>query len=270
MATRKFQRGTELIKQAAESKGGGRRFTPNIFWKPGDVKTIAFATEAEQIPKVLVHQVVRIPDDRFDSGFRIENIICKKDPSMIEEFGGSCELCDEVKHDATERFVALAVELEPIKDGKKVTGLKVKTNRAKNKDGVETDYPQWGLVMQASSNFFSYFAAYSDAGNDIREVGWEIQREGGSRDTKYHPFIVMNGPNAVALPDLSEVLENVPSLDELLEGMASEEKYAEVAGLDPGTQISFGGKNKTAESGTVPSGDRQTEFERIREELNAY
>lgn len=268
MSNRTFQKGTSLIKEAASRKGGGGRFTPNIFWKPGDVKTIAFLTEAGEIPKVLVHQMVRVPDDRFESGFRYENIICKKDPSMADEFGGSCELCDNVKIDPTERFIALAVELEPVKDGKQISALKVKVNRAKNKDGIEQEYPQWGLIMQASSNFFAYYANYADTGADIREVAWEVHREGGSTDTKYHPYIVMNGRNAVALPDLSEIADSIPSLDDLLEGMASEEKYAEVADLDPGSQPRFGGSKKpTTEGGTIPSGSRQTEFEKIREEV---
>lgn len=269
MANRKFQRGTELIKEAAERKAS-RRFTPNIYWKPGDVRTIAFLTEASEIPKVLMHQMVPIPDDRFDSGIRYENIICQRDASMVEEFGGACELCDTLKHSPAERFVALAVELDPVKDGKKVTGLRVKTNRAKNKDGVETDYPQWGLIIQASKNFFSYFAAYADSSGDIRDVAWEIQREGGSTDTKYHPFIVMNGPHAVALPDLSKVVDDIPALDDLLENMASDEKYAEARGVDPGSIKQFGGKKKATDDGTVPSGDRAADFAKIREEVAAY
>jgi len=234
------------------------------------VRTVAFLTEASEIPTVLMHQMVKVPDDNFDSGFRYENIICKRDPSMIDEFSGRCELCENVKVDPTERQIALAVELEPVREGKRVTSLKVKTNRVKNREGVEQDYPQWGLIMQASSNFFSYFANYSDTNGDIREVAWEIQREGGSTDTKYHPFLVMNGSSAVPLPDLSEIVENIPTLDDLLEKMASEEKYAEVADLDPNSQPSWGGKKKV-ESGNVPSGDRATEFEKIKQEtINAY
>lgn len=272
MSNRKFQRGTDLIKEAAERKSTSRRFTPNIYWKAGDVRTIAWLTEAGDIPKVLLHQMVPVPDDRFDSGVRYENIICKKDPSMVEEFGGACELCDNLKHNPAERFVALAVELDPIKDGKRVTGLKVKTNRAKNKDGIEQDYPQWGLVIQASKNFFSYFAAYADSSGDIRDVAWEIQREGASTDTKYHPFIVMNGPNAVPLPDLSKIVEDIPSLDDLLENMASDEKYAVVDSIDPKSIKQFGGSgNKTRnDDGVVPSGERQADFAKIRDEVAAY
>lgn len=273
MAERKFQKGTALIKEAAERKSTSRRFTPNIFWRAGDVKTIAFLTPADEIPKVLLHQMVPIPDDRFDSGVRYENIVCKKDPSMVEEFGGACELCDTLKHQPAERFVALAVELDPVKDGKKVTALRVKTNRGKNKDGVEQDYPQWGIVIQAAKNFFSYFGAYGDNGGDIREVAWEIQREGASTDTKYHPFIVMNGPNAVPLPDLSKIVDDIPTLDDLLENMASDAKYAEAETVPPSSIKQFGGSNKkpaATDDGATSGGERQADFAKIRDEVAAY
>src|SRR3954469_1258013 len=93
---REFRKGTDLIKQAAESKGGKRKFTKNIYWKTGDVRTIAWVTPADEIPKVRLHQMIRVPDDRFESGIRYETLLCKKDPSMVDESGGVCPLCDEV------------------------------------------------------------------------------------------------------------------------------------------------------------------------------
>jgi len=266
---KQFRKGTDLIKQSAENKGGKRKFTRNIYWKPGDVKTIAFLTAAEEIPKVRLHQMVRIPDDRFESGIRYETFLCKKDPSMSDESGGECELCDRVEHDAVERFVALAVELEPIKEGKRVTGLEVMHDTVTKDDGEEVKYPRWGIIIQASKNFFSYFAAYAESQGDIREVAWTIEREGGSTDTKYHQYIVTNGPRVVELPDLSEMMENIPALEDLLEEMGSEEKYAQVAELDPGSQPSFGG-NKKPELAGVPSGDRADKFAEIRQVIEGY
>jgi len=262
----KFRTGTDLIKSSAAG-GGKRRFTPNIYWKPGDVRAIAWLTAAGDIPKVRLHQMVRIPDDRFDSGFRYETFVCKKDPSMVEEFGGECDLCDRVGHEASEKFVALAVELETVKEGKKVKEVKVKMDQYKDKDGNDQEAVRWGIVIQAAKNFYSYFAAYDENSGDIREVAWEIHREGGSTDTKYHPFVIMNGPNAIPLPDLSEVTENIPALDDILEGMASPEKYEQVDELAPGSQPSFGGKKKTTDDGAVPTGERATEFSKIREEV---
>jgi hypothetical protein len=267
MAT--FRKGKELIQKTAAGSGG-RRFTPNIYWKPGDVRVIAFLTEADEIPKVRLHQMVNIPDDSREKGIRYETFLCRKDPSMAEEYGGECELCDRVGADAAEKFVALAIELEPTRKGKRVESLAVKYDTVKRKkdDGTEeeVEYPRWGLVIQASKNFFSYFAAYDEANGDIREVAWEIHREGGGTDTKYHPFMVMNGPNAVALPDLSEVVDAIPTLEELLEAMGTEEKYAEVSDLAAGSQPTFGNK-KSTDSGTVPSGERETEFAKIKADV---
>lgn len=264
----KFRSGTELIKQDASRKGK-RRFTPNIYWKAGDVRVIAWLTAADEIPKVRLHQMVRIPDDRFDSGFRYETIVCKKDPALAEEYGGECELCDRVGHDAAERYVALAIELDAVKEGRKVKEVKVKYDEYKDKEGTEKTSPRWGIVIQASKNFFSYFAAYDEASGDIRDVAWEIHREGGGTDTKYHPFVVMNGPNAVSLPDLSEVMKDIPELEELLEQMSSLEKYEEVVDLEAGSQPSFGGKSKQVDTSGVdtPTGERATDFAAIRDEV---
>lgn len=264
MAT--FRTGTDLIKQSATGSGK-RRFTPNIYWKAGDIRVIAWLTAAGDIPKVRLHQMVRIPDDTRDSGFRYETFVCKKDPSMVDEFGGACELCDVVGHEASEKFVALAVELDLVKEGKKNKELSVKVDTVKKDDGSEQDYPRWGIVIQASKNFFSYFAAYDENSGDIREVAWEIHREGGSTDTKYHPFVVMNGPNALPLPDLSEVAKDIPAVTDILESMATPEKYEQAKDLEPGSQPSFGGKKKTTDSGTVPTGERSTEFAKMREEV---
>jgi hypothetical protein len=157
----------------------------------------------------------------------------------------------------------MAVELEAIKDGKKTVGLKVAYDTRKNKEGVDVDYPRWGMVTQASKNFFSYLAAYHENTGDIREVGWEIVREGASTDTKYHHF-ELKAP----LPDLSGI--EVPDITEILEGMGSDEKYAQVEAIGANSQPAFGEDAKPVEdSGTVPSGSRDSEFAKIREELES-
>jgi hypothetical protein len=258
---REFRKGTDLIKSTAENRGGKRKFTKNIYWKPGDVRTIAWVTAADEIPKVRLHQMVRIPDDRLESGVRYETFLCKKDPSMVDESGGVCPLCDDVEHEPTERFIALAVELEAEKEGKRVKSLKVKYDTVKRDDGTEVEYPRWGIVIQGAKNFFSYFAAYDEMSGDIRDTAWEITREGDGVGTKYHSFEVK-----AALPDLSEVIDNIPTLETLLEEMASDEKYATASELEPGSQPSFGPR-KTQDTGTVPAGDRASEFAKIKGEV---
>lgn len=258
---REYRKGTDLIKQTAESKGGKRKFTKSIYWKTGDVRTIAWVTPADEIPKVRLHSMVPIPDDKMPSGVRYETFLCKKDPSMVEESGGICPLCDVVEHDPTERFIALAIELEAEKEGKRVKNLKVKYDTVKRDDGTEVDYPRWGLVIQGAKNFFSYFAAYDEMSGDIRDTAWEITREGDGVGTKYHAFEVK-----ATLPDLTEVVDNIPTLDTLLEEMASDEQYAKAADLEPGSIPSFGPR-KTVDTGTVPTGDRASEFAKIKEQV---
>lgn len=262
MATATFRKGTDVIRKTAEGKGS-RRFTKNIYWKKGDIQTIAWLTEAEEIPKVRLHQMVRVPDDRFDSGIRYETLLCKKDPAL----GGpnaECDLCDRVGHQASESFVAQAVVLDPVKQGKKIVDLKVQYGSYKREDGSEVEFPVWGIVIQKSKNFFKWFAAYAESQGDIRDVAFEIHREGSGSDTSYHPFVI----NAT-LPDFSEFVDEIPALEDLLEEMGSDEKYAEVAGLEAGSQPNPFGDAPKRESGSGIQ-DRSSEFAKIKDELEDY
>jgi hypothetical protein len=235
MAT--FRKGTDLIKEQASRSGGGK-FTRNIYWKDGDVKNVLFLTPAQQIPKVLLHQFVQIPDDRFEKGYRNEMFLCRKDPSMTVESSGVCELCDDIGHEASERFVALAVDLDSV-DGE----YKVKTVSVKRDDGTTAEYPQWGLVIQGAKNFFSWLAAYDNPakGRDITKTVFEVVREGGSIGTKYHFF----QDGSATLPDLSS-LSDIKSLDEILEEAGSDEHYAMLSAVEPGSQPVYGDNKKEA------------------------
>jgi hypothetical protein len=220
-------------------------------------------TNAPDIPKVSLHQFVRVPDDSREQGFRYETFLCRKDESMTDESGNYCELCDRVGHEPSIKFVATAVELEAVRDGKRIKELKIAYDEKDNKDGEKVQYPRWGLVTQASKNFFSWLAAYHENVGDITEVGWEIVREGDSTDTKYHHF-ELKAP----LPDLSGL--EVPSVEDLLEAMGSDEKYAMVSDIKAGSQPTFGGDNKPSQdSGTVPTGTRDAEFAKIKAELDS-
>lgn len=181
---------------------------------------------------------------------------------MIDESAGECELCDRVGHEAATKFVGQAVELKATKEGKKTTKLEVLTRTAKNKDGVEVEYPQWGLVFQAAKNFMSYLAAYEESTQDITELPWEVIREGKNQDTKYHHM-----PLAVPLPDLSEVVADIPNVIEILEQMGSDEKYEMVADIAAGSQPNRFSKNDKGEAEGGSPSSRDDEFERIKAEV---
>jgi hypothetical protein len=245
-------RGTAVIKEMAERKGK-RRFTPNIFWaKSGDVRYIAWLTDADDVIKVRLHEFVRVPDDSRESGFRWETFLCRKDEALVESSGGYCTLCDDLKHEAKERFVGLAIELEPDLDGKRITGLNVMINKFKNKDGEDREAPRWGLITQGSKNFFAYFAAFFERRGTIKGFGWEIQRDGDGLGTKYNPMKI----DEVPLPDLTPFLEDVPKLEDILEGMGSDEKYKELEGVEPDSQES-----------AAPTEEAQSEFDRLKAEI---
>jgi hypothetical protein len=256
-----FRKGTKLIKEAAESKGGKRRFTPNIYWKADDSRYVVFLTGAEEIPQVKLHAAVRVPNDS-ERGYSMENYLCRKDPALVEESGGQCELCDRIGHTPTVRHVALAVEVEPAeKNGKEVTAFKIKYNIVKRDDGTEVEYPQWGLVAQAAGNFFSWLAAFDENKGDIRKRVFEIQREGGGTQTKYHFFM-----EVAPVPDLSSLDEVIPELTDLLEEMASDEKYAKLSTVEAGSQPTFGESDNKA---TSTSPDRKTKFDEMKDKLAA-
>jgi hypothetical protein len=267
MALSGLRKGIEEITKSAAGGGGGK-FTPFIGWKDGDVKTLYFLTAAQDIPKLKLHNFVEIPAEDKDGNeyTRYGTYVCRKDPVFREESGNTCDLCDRIGHVAVEKFVALAVELETIKNGKKITGVEPVMRKFEDREGNEREVPQIGLVVQASRNFFAPYVAW-ESRKDLEETSFEVQREGASTDTKYYFFPVDEKP------DLSEY--EVPNLEDLIEGMGSEERYEEVAEVQPGSQKSWGkpsGGKKSASSSKAQTAQTQgsdlnSQFEAIRNEV---
>jgi hypothetical protein len=272
MALAGLRKGTEEIKKA--EKSGGNRFTNFIGWKDGDVKLVYFLTKPEEIPKLMLHSFVEIPyeDDEGEEKTRYDTFVCRKDPAFREESGNTCELCDRVGHKPTEKFAALALELEGIRDksGKRVVSVEPLMRTYTDREGVDHEVPQVGLVIQASRNFFSPYVAF-DSRYDLEETSFEIERDGASTDTKYFFFAID------AKPDLTDL--ELPDLEDVIERMGSEEKYEAIAEVTPGSQKTWGdgisgkGKNKKTSSKSKkqtddePAGDLRSEFERIKEQV---
>jgi len=258
-----FKKGAAAIKETADAKGS-RKFTPNIYWKEGDSRTLAFITPIEEVPRIKIHQMVQIPDDTKEKGHRWESFLCQKDPTMVEAFGGKCVLCDTIGHKATDRFAALAVELKPVKSGKEIVSWEVEYSKFTRQDGTEVEIPRWGLVLQGAKNFFSYLAAYDETKGDITRLGWEIVREGGGVGTKYH----MYPEKGVSLPDFADL--DLPALDDLLRDMGTVEHYAQVNEVQPGSQPSFGDSTAPTVAATpVSTDDRAAKFAELEARLSA-
>ena len=115
------------IDNLLKSEGG--RNSSYIAWKKGETKYVAFITPASDIPKVRFHQFVRIPTD---DGFRWGTFMCRKDSSWLDDSKGECYLCDEIHHNAVTKYAAVAVELEPVTEGRRVKELNIKYKTGSN------------------------------------------------------------------------------------------------------------------------------------------
>lgn len=222
MAMGQLRQGKDLIKRSAEPGGnrkGSTTYTPYISWKTDESKNLFFITPIEEVPKVLMHNFVRkyVIDNNGVRKERWLTFMCRKDPAWRSESNGYCPLCDDIGHKATERFVALAVEVEPIMEGKRTVGVKVAYREATDKDGNEVEYPAVGLVVQGPK-FFGTLVAY-DQKRDISELSWDITREGEGLKTQY-VFFPIEG-----MPSLDEIASAIPDLNEILSELGSQEKY---------------------------------------------
>lgn len=252
-----LRQGVEYLKP---SSGGGGRFTPYISWKENDVKTIAFVTPVEKIAKVKIHNFIKVPSDN-ERGFNWETFMCRKDPAWMNESNGECYICDVLGKKPQERHVAVAVELEvQMKPNQPVVlSAKVKTRNFKREDGTEIDYPVWGLVIQGFKNFYNYFTAFGQKYGSINHTIFDITRIGGDESTAY-PITPLSGAD---VPDLSAYLDQIPSIEELLEKLGSKEKYdTALVGAEEIDQTSDFDT-------TVVSGDSmRTAFDDLRRELD--
>jgi len=259
MGLGELRKGTDLIREASSSKKKVR-YTTYLSWQDGDSRLVAFLTPADQIPKVKIHQFVKVSDDS-ERGFHWDSFICRKDPAFARESQNTCDLCDRIGHDPVEKYLAVAVELEPTYSGKRITGAELVTGEYTNKEGDTVEFPKWGLVIQAARNFFSYLATHDDRVGPITDTVFEIVREGNDSQTKYH-FLPMTH---VQVPDLSEDFQNmIPSVEELVERMGSEEKYEDLAEVEAGSQPAYEDSKGGSNGGST--NDRSA-FEQIRNEL---
>lgn len=254
MALAGLRKGTAYM---TETKSGGGRWTPIFRWQDGDTKTLTFVTPAEEIAKIKVHEWVKVFDNS-EKGFHWTHLMCRKDPAWSEESGNTCELCDVIGHKPKERHAAVAVELETI-GGAKSKSFKVRTREFTRQDGTTAEYPQWGLVLQAFGNFYSYFSALAEREGDITGYVFDIARKGSDAKTAYPVFPIANAEFSLA--DVE-----IPSLEELLERIGSSEAYArELDGVEPGSQTEF--SDDTQDATPAPA---RTKFEELRESLPGF
>lgn len=257
MGLQGLRQGTEYLKPSS----GGGKFTPNIYWKDGDAKTIMFLSSAEEIGKVKFHPFVEVPTEDGKTTPRL--FMCRKDPAWMEESGGYCPLCDDIGAKVEEKHCALALELRPImkKGTPTIERLEVVTRTFKRQDGTEVEVPVYGLVRQGFRNFFNYFAARASKYGDINNVAYDISRMGNDQSTSY----IIEALNGVELPDISEY--EIPTLVEVLEDLGSLERYeSELQGVEPGSQVDKYGDNQNFSQEETPT-QTLTKFEELAAKL---
>lgn len=271
MALAGLRKGADYLVPTSGSAGSAKR--PGfISWKDGDAKIIAFLTPMEEIPIVKWHNFIKVPvlDPKpGQKDFRYATFMCRKDPAWAEESGNTCYLCDTIGHKPEEKHVAVAVELEPVLDGRKVVDLKVKTRSYTRDDGTVTEYPQWGLVIQKLSNFYSYFSAWREKWDrEITEIAFDVTRKGADKGTTYPTFPI----ETAELPDFTEFGDKIPQLEDVLENLGSLEHYTELQGIEPGSQTNPFADDDDTPTATTPQateGAKQSKFEELKAKLEA-
>lgn len=183
----KFDKGAEAIREAAKSTKR-RNFTPILQFGKKDnekQKYLQYLVPLREVPTVLWHNFAVV--GRTKEGKPLyEHFISQRTPALGKGQDGYDPIEDIWGQAPKKKNVALAVELEPIKTGKKITGFKPVMNDArsyKKRDGTEVTVgpqPKVVFVVQSPFNFFNYYTTYEEStGNDINEVAWLVEKQGG-------------------------------------------------------------------------------------------
>ena len=279
-----FKKGSNLIKQ--KSQGGGRThratdFVPFLSLKDGEEAFLQFFTDIEDVILASIHRYVRVAwerDGEIAKGYR--DFACRKMDAW-EDGDGSCVLCDQIGHVPKENFAAVAVLLDPVYDSSASTkrisdiaSFNIRGNEYTTKDGNTIFYPEYVVVFQAAQNFWQQFTSHNDQIGPITANPWKVIREGNDQSTTYHGYEV----DKSELVDYRDV--TIPSIQEIVEGLGSQERYDTYLG-DKDLWQTQNQKYVTKEEGAGNSGpvrkkedpeaeeDAESAFERIKRQAAA-
>ena len=280
-----FKKGSNLIKQ--KSQGGGGRthratdFVPFFSLKDGEEAFLQFFTDIEDVILASIHRYVRVAwerDGEIANGYR--DFACRKMDAW-EDGDGSCVLCDQIGHVPKENFAAVAVLLDPIYNSsastKRISDIEsfnIRGNEYTTKDGNTIFYPEYAVVFQAAQNFWQQFTSHNDQIGPITANPWKVIREGNDQSTTYHGYEV----DKAELVDYRDI--TIPSIQEIVEGLGSQERYDTYLGNKDLWQTQ-NQKYVTKEEGAGNSGpirkkedpeaeeDAESAFERIKRQAAA-
>jgi hypothetical protein len=216
-----FERGIAALQSSGGGGGSSRNFTPFIKWEDGEEKYVAILNKVEEIPKIFVHEFIKVDEGERQDGTTYPvyaEFLDRTEPPIGEDEDPLTEKGSQSR----ERNLAVAVQLEPImgkgRNGRmRPEGFEVKTTEFKRRvfddDGEETGEkedvvaPVIGFIMQSGSNFFGYLGEYNESDGPHENIPFRIKRAGGDKNTQYHwkPFEDQE-------LDLSNVVDNIDGI----------------------------------------------------------
>lgn len=234
-----FRRGREALeesaRQAEESKGSFRPFAPNLTWNEADEEHfVVFLNDIDDVVKILEHRFISIGTyEKADGtkGTRYGFYLARTDPAIGEDTDPLIEL----GRDPQERYLATAVELEPVygekkgRGGQRPVGFEVATDTYNKRidpddddsETEEVEYPLIGLIDQAYQNFFTFISSHAESDGPIQDCAFRVKRIGKGTDTTYSftPFFdapIEFGPLFNNLDGLSYLSDDDEKFGELI------------------------------------------------------
>jgi hypothetical protein len=222
-----FRAGRAELEDAATRKSSGSfSFVPRIRWREdAETKYILVLTSIEEVIRVQLHEWIPVGKGERADGetyTRWEDFISRKDPAIGEDYD---ELSERLERDAKDRFVGIAVELEPeVETGnnnrKRVTGFTVKTKDYTKKgendgdDDVEMTQPELGLIIESQKTFWGPMGSIDSSQGPLSELPLEVIRRGKDQHTRYDSIPFMDVP-----VDLSPIIDHLDGISYLNDEM---------------------------------------------------
>ena len=225
-----FRRGSTAIQQAAEKTTKGRSFLSQMIWKQdGEQKYVLVLTDMSEVATLLLHSFIPTGKGKKANGeefIRYDEFLSRKDPAIGEDYD---DLEDRLEREPKNRCIGVMVELDPITDGKKITGFVAKTDTfTRNTDDgeVEVTAPAIGFCVQSPITLWGTIDSAHKSLGDLTEVPLLITRRGKDQNTRYDLIPFQEKP-----VDLSPVIDHVDGIsyisEEDLPGLLAEMDAAE-------------------------------------------
>jgi len=259
-----LRQGVDALRESidrAKSGGGSRTPTNWLAWEDGETKCLRFLTDVSQIFVLGMHDYVQCADGKR------RTFVCRR------ELDADCELCgreDIRKREMGWGLAALRREVRQEVDGRsRIVNYEDVTEEI-TIDGQKKIAPHVGIVRQAPTNFWIQIDGIAEKYGSLLDRDIDIVRRGGDKSTVYMAYPC----DPVEIPNVQErYAAYTPDLKALLEAMGSPEYYAQhLHGVQRERSGGGGGGASapvTHSSAPTEELDEQSEFERLKAEVNA-